>query len=425
MKDHLNDIAATVPEFAYSIFCGVIHCDQKNLVKEVLNNNFVEWQSHAFKDNSANTGYDEKGIQTTLSCINDLKKIYYPGFIHCLFPAAENYNKLSPGIRSYTKPLETTYQIEDISIPVKYLDLFLFPENILIYCFKCDLTGFSIDQIIKLNYTIRETEPEKADFLFPILNKLSCDGNLNLGNKLKLFTVVEDDFSYKKDYSPENLLFDLATCSPVSCGTGEGDMPSFKPSESYFKETLARHRISVFDNWSALSLFDSFALLHKGKVYNYNWEFVYFRLLFIHSLFVKNYLVEISKKFLLDRRKKNLEHEFHEFNKHFNLKQISHNFLPQLIYEKIRTGFNIENELTEIRHSIERDHRIQEEKNEKKVSVALFIVAMLTVFTATRDGSEWLVQVVNVERGPIFNIITLTVFISVYLTVFYLLLRKK
>jgi hypothetical protein len=426
MKVKINDVAEIKPEFAYSIFCGVIHCRKDGFEQTLHTEDFKSWRPHVLKDSREDSEPDNIIDASPITYHKDLEGIYYPAFINCLFPSGSNKDEFSDEIKSYSKKINDVLLVDEYKVPITYLDLYCFPQSLIIYCFKCDMSGFTIDQIIKLNYEIRETKLENLNFLSGTLSKLSCDGKLNRGNKLKLFSITESNIKYPNGYNSDHLLYDIATCSPVGTAIGSGQIPSLQPSAGYFKEILERHKISVFDNWSALGLFDSFALVYNGDIYKYNWESIYFRLLYIHSLFIKNYLVKISSEFQLGLNKvTTLENKFHEFNKHFNLKQISHNFLPQLIYEKIRIGFNIENELTEIKHAIDRDHRLREEKREKKVNVALFIVAMLTVFTAIKDGSEWITQVIHVEHGPVFNIVTILAFLIIYSVVFYLLVRKK
>jgi len=129
---------------------------------------------------------------------------------------------------------------------------------------------------------------------------------------------------------------------------------------------------------------------------------------------------------------KNLEDSFHEFNRYYNFKQISFNFLPQLIYEKIRAGLNIEHEMNDIRHAIERDHKkrqerreIEESLSENRIKNALFIVAILAVFTAVWDGSEWLYTVHEGKHGLGFNIISVSSCILIYSCILFFLLRKN
>jgi hypothetical protein len=213
---------------------------------------------------------------------------------------------------------------------------------------------------------------------------------------------------------------------------GAGKNPDLKPSAEYYSDLMKNYRISVFDNWTGLSLFDTFTLIQRGPVYNYNWEFRYFRILYVHSLFIKTFLAETSKEFYLHEMNKNLEEEFHEFDKQYNFKQISYNFLPQIIYEKIRQGLNVEQEMNDIRNAIAKDHQkrrerreIEEAKNEKKMNYVLFIIALLTVIEAVYHGSEWVHALLSgvgydafLKTGSVISLLL------IYLII-YLMFKKK
>ena len=70
-------------------------------------------------------------------------------------------------------------------------------------------------------------------------------------------------------------------------------------SPSYLEEVLHKSKISFYNNWSALSLMDTFTILSfkaPGWLLN-NWTDTYFRLIYIHSLFLKFYLFRLNIRF--------------------------------------------------------------------------------------------------------------------------------
>jgi len=425
-------VTRSKPSSAYSIFCGIIKTKNDAIAKISGISELQKWQTHIFQDESFNTSYNDDSLKSSHESIKDLSGLYYSSFINCLFPNEQHLNQFSPHINSFTLRINAPIFVNKRSIIVDYLDLFFFPENHLIYCFKCDLTNYTYDEIVQINDNVRQMDIEKIGFLFELLKKISISDCYNIGNKLKLFSLVEHDLDFSDVYSAQNLLFELSTCSPIGTSIGKGSSPSLKPSQLYFDHIMNHNIVSVFENWSALCLFDTFTVLHKGEVYKYNWEFRYFRLLYIHSLFIKSYLGEINKEFYLEKKPRNLEEVFHQFNKHFNLKQISYNFLPQLIYEKIRYGLNIEHELTDIRLLIELDYKKnqeqkqeQEAEREKRTNRALFVVAILAVFTAVWDGAELFDAIFLVERGMIFSALSLLSLCSVYMALIYFLTKRK
>jgi hypothetical protein len=129
---------------------------------------------------------------------------------------------------------------------------------------------------------------------------------------------------------------------------------------------------------------------------------------------------------------KNLEEEFHEFDQHYNFKQISYNFLPQIIYEKIRQGLNVEQEMNDIRSAIAKDHQkrrehreIEEGRNEKRMNYVLFIIALLTVIEAVYHGSEWVHNLGRHEYGFLFKLGSPASLVLIYIIILYLLLKKN
>jgi hypothetical protein len=429
----ITSIAHLKPLEAYSIFCGVTRTSPHAIEGVRKNPKIQEWQTHVFENNSANIKYDDTTLEQSLDAIKDLEGFYYLSFVNCLFPIFENSrNKFTSSIKDYTFKIFTPIRIEDKNIFIEYLDLFFFPENLLVYCFKCKMTSYSFDEIISINDTIRNLAIDKIDCIHNILKSLIDGESFNFGNKLKLFCVIEHDITFNNEYSEDNLIFDISTCSPVGSSIGDGRIPSLKPSNDYYNHIMSMYKLSVFDNWTALCLFDTFTMLHRGELYNYNWEFRYFRLLYIHSIFIKAYLIELNSEFYLDYRTRDVENIFHEFNKHFNLKQVSYNFLPQLIYEKIRQGLNIDHELNNIRLIIEQDYKVKQDKShqretesEKRTNMALNIVAVLAVFTAVWDGAEWIEAVISGKRGLWFNIISVICFCGIYSAIFFLLGRRN
>jgi len=426
------NISQSKPSMAISIFCGVAKTND-NLIDQIGGLNYIlPWQTHIFADNSPNLSYDESTWDKSINTVKELSEFYYPSFINCLIPSEENTDPYVKQIKSYTIPLKKLFIIKQKSITIDYLDLFFFPENHLVYCFKCDLTHFSLNEIVEINNELRELKINKLDFLADILQRICIPESYIMGNKLKLFMVLEHTIKFDESYGADNILYELGTCSPIGTSIGIGPASRLMPSQPFFQQTILQNKISVFENWSALCLFDTFTLLHRGEVYRFNWEFRYFRFLYIHSIFIKSYLGEINKEFYLNTKNRNLANVFFDFNKHFNLKQISYNFLPQLIYEKIRHGLNVELELNDISTLIEQDYfkkqekrQIQESENEKRTNRALFIVAILTVFSAVWDGSELFEAALKIERGIFFSSFSLLALVLVYLGIYYFLKKKK
>jgi hypothetical protein len=413
---------------AFTIFCGVCEYDEQSLkaLREGQTGDFKPWKFHI---NDKNLSEEDilRGFNT----------IYYESFISSIFPDYSRTEKkyFNEAFASHTlrltKSIDREYDLklrqkgEEVvkKIKVDYLDLYLFPGNIAFYCCKCDFSGYTYDDITLLEGHIRNHAFEELSFIsesLSILKKEAHEQWLIFGNKLKSFTMVE----LAQDLDPEkerNLLYDLATSSPV--GSAAGEVPWFQPTGEYLDELWEKNAVNVFDNWKGMCLFDSFTgLFRQGALNPFVWENAYFNLIFLHSIYLKHYLFRINKKFYLeDSNKQKLEDEFYEFDKYFNLKQISFNFLPQIIYGKIRYGLDIEDELTQLQTSIERANNVEKSRRDKSINNVLTIIALLTVFSIIWDLSEWFNKIFfNSDRSYVTISVSLTIGVSVLLLVFLL-----
>jgi hypothetical protein len=394
-----KDFASSIPEQACSIYCGVLEYEDQILedIQSGEEHEFLEWEPHVNPDNT-----DPDTI------LKDFNRFYYESFVNCIFPDKEQSDHPLYNEDYALKTVRLSRRI-DQSMPVtiprrgvfnikfEHLDLYFFPHNIVFYCFKCDLKGFSLDEITLINSSLRNSgHTEELDFLYKPLAFLSprktghhVDHKLSFGNKLKVFSLIEHNLELDK--KEENmLLYDLGVCAPI--GSADGSKPFFQPSDEYLKKLIAQNKISVFDNWSALALFDTFTgLFRKGALDNFSWENGYFNLLYIQSLFVKNYLFKTNKAFYAEEKHHQvMEDEFFKFNKYYNPSHISYNFLPAIIYNAIRRSLAVDDELKVLREGIERWNKKGKEKRDKMINDVLTMIALLAVFSVIWDLSEWL-----------------------------------
>ncbi len=431
MNHDSNLLSDWKPLGGWAIFCGVMRTRKEAWKTAAASEGILPWQVHVMPDGSRNKKLSEETFSESSAIIRQQEEYYYPGFVRCLFPDGEPAGK-RPHLASYTIPVGGEHAVGGHRVRVEYIDLFFYPDDHLIYCFKCRYSDSTLGGMVALNDRIRNTRPGEIGFLAPILKELCTGDCLNIGNKLKLFFCLSHEFTFPAEYSESHLLYDLATCAPPGTAAGLGERPELKPSDSYYSGLTGRYRISVFDNWSALCLFDTFTLVQRGPVYDFNWEFRYFRFLYIHSLFVKSYLAETSREFYLHTMNRDLEEDFFEFDKHYNFRHVSYNFLPQMICEKIREGLNIERELSDIREAIVRDNHkrlerreTEEAKNEKRINLVLFIIALLTVVEAVYHGTEWFYGLAENHYGTGFGIGSVLVLGVIYFLIYYFFKLRK
>jgi hypothetical protein len=102
------------------------------------------------------------------------------------------------------------------------------------------------------------------------------------GSKFKVFSVIDCEERENR----ESLLYDMATASILTSGKGIGD---YAPSPVYINEIL-ENKISIFNNWDALCLFDSFTCIGNNVItqecQKSTWAYTYFRI-YLFRLFFK------------------------------------------------------------------------------------------------------------------------------------------
>jgi len=434
-----NHLALKKPLFAYSIFCGVLEYPDKILDNIKLGNTYgyEDWEIHMNPDTIPSKVIIDK--------FNDY---YYESFVNTVFldfkkSSKENVNsyfadktaRLSLKInKEHTIKIIKRGVEKLFSIYFEYLDLFFFPDGVVFYCFKCDLSKFSFDEITLINSYIRRNSGSNGDGMEFIYDKLSFltikrdfkSNSLSFGNKLKIFLIIEHNEELEKKHT-DMLLYDLGACVPI--GTSSGIDPYNQPSNEYFDEVIENNKISVYNNWSALALFDTFTgLFQKEGLKNFNWENGYFNLLYLQSLYVKNHLFKVNKLFYdKGANHQKLEDELFEFNKYYNPSFISYNFLPTIIYRKIRFSLGINDELEKLKEGVERANLKNKEKRDKAINNVLTVIALLTVFTVVWDLSDWIKSVFMIS-ATFYNILTVSltsIFLLLIFIFYYRNYRKR
>ena len=188
------------------------------------------------------------------------------------------------------------------------------------------------------------------------------------GSKFKVFSVFDCEIP---SVDRRNLLFDLGTSSPIKSSIGEGN---YAPHPDYFNEVM-KNKISIFNNWESLCLFDSFTTIGNGVLFNggnrITWEDSYFRI-YLFRLFFKYNLYRYNSD-LHDNTIK-LRNQFERFLNNYNLSHISFNFLPNEIFNKIGEALHLDEELNTFQNRINRiSSAIQEEKQSRTNALLQFV----------------------------------------------------
>lgn len=426
----------------YVIISGLFRYDIRKTDKDVLAEKYTSWKKRIFNGN----------YESTFEYLNHS---YYDSYLNNILPevryAESGPGQLNPTILNHLTLLECLNNQDFLKgigvvidkekiIPfvVEYVDLFLFPHDIGLFSLKVSLNESSplnlgtvsdfLNKIRNLDAQIQYSGSETNISVKDFIKKNFLNG-LNLGKDLSAYnpqlkSYIQIDL---KEEIPEeemdHLLYDMGNVAPVGSSKGEG---IFAPSESYFKIQVASNKISVFRNWSALALYDTFTRISMNFPDRFkSWEYDYFNL-YIHCLYIKFFMYltnsELSDVTVVSKRTEKIRDMFIEFINDYHHSHISYKFLPDLLQDKLMFSLEIQSEIERMETKIMRINEHFQERREKSFNIALIIITLLSVFSVLYDFSEWGVNL-GISRDIMYPYITITNGIIIFLLI-YIIFRK-
>lgn len=288
---------------------------------------------------------------------------------------------------------------------LKNVTVYIMPYAMLMYSIEIEQETDDLNQITSVMSVLRSVmcydKVKHGAFIDAAINPImdlyrwfhktenvSFNQLIENGNKLKVFQVVNSVSAVSLDEVEKDvLLFELGTLSRVGSYAKHEDNGI---SPSYLEEVLHKSKISFYNNWSALSLMDTFTILSfkaPGWLLN-NWTDTYFRLIYIHSLFLKFYLFRLNIRFRKNLSDiSQLEDELVSFESAYCFHKISYNFLPLAIYKSIDSGLEISEERSQLYHLIDVENQRREKRNDRKVNRFLIFLTLLTMLSTLWDSS--------------------------------------
>lgn len=286
---------------------------------------------------------------------------------------------------------------------LRNIHLYFFPLDTILLAVEIEDSGTDLDDLTAAHYALSNyalSSAENQDLrealsvltpLIPVMPAGKTPEILKEGNKFKIFQTIHID----SDKIDDALLYEIASSSPIGCiGTDHQLAPSYE----YYHDTIIRnHRISVFDNWKALALVDSFTMISNdrqdparpGDKRFSNWIDIYFPLIYLRCLFEKNFCVTRNTAYRMDRNIENLNHDIAEMEKYYFYNNISHNFLPNLLYDYMAKGMGLQDERAELSEQVrERAHEeraMQKDAEDRRSTVLACLLSLFAVFSVLWD----------------------------------------
>lgn len=352
--------------------------------------------------------------------------LFFDGFINTFHPnvarkSQEIYKKIH-AFRDTRYSSKTIELGENIDINVTSIEYYIYPDDLLIYVLTLSNVGLSLSELQKRNFMIKMVNwygTDKCKYhddylkLFDDIFKINTPQatatesielkpdtrekfhRLFMGNMFYIYQVVklpQKGDSVFHDYG-DRLLYELTTIlDDDTIGMMTNPNHSFYPASQYYENFMKKSMLKVYNDWSALVTIDTFCVLMKSslRAFNYEqWEDERFKL-FLNSVLLKNYLVKCNEKFQTEPVTTTTKDGFLKFERIFNLRTVSYNSLPQLIYEKIRRSFEIEEELALVNQKISQFSDNRNQQKDRILNYVLAFIALLSVISFLNDGYQWL-----------------------------------
>lgn len=318
--------------------------------------------------------------------IDEWKGYYFPEFVDLCA------NKVKTYVHVYDQEIQVKMRDESVRKAVLTdLKVYLYPFGIVMYSIGLRQDDAMLADTFPVFLSLRMAVSVIADSDFerlavsPLAKLCKAAGASRLmesGNKFKLFRIVTADSDPVEAQKFDELLFSAGTMAMYD----ETDSRSF--TRNYFDQIMSKGRLSVFKNWSALSLLDTFTILaFRPNPYAAGfWESDYFGKMYLYSLFRKFFLFRLNDRLRTEPAcVSRLKDELEVFNGEYSFPMLSYNFLPELLVNSMEAGLDVEYEKEKIGQMVTHEKERKEAETGERMNLFLGAISVLTLFSAIWD----------------------------------------
>lgn len=232
------------------------------------------------------------------------------------------------------------------------------------------------------------------------------------GTKIRQYQLIESNML------SDELLYELGSFSPVGVVAKKDPKASFKPSNDYFAKTIVDNSLSVFSNWKALALNDSFTILAIDDFFRKNEFQENFELLYMRCLFEEFYCFDRNNLYRgganIDSEK--IEGEIAYMERHYFFDDMSYDFLPPLMYGAMAKGLSLQKDYDQLTQHVKQSlAEARQERNNNAVNFVQIFAAFSVIWTIR----EVFIKIWPCFKGPV----SAAVFGGVALLITILLLK--
>lgn len=362
------------------------------------------------------------------------RDFYFPEFAEMMMTEVKTYSHICNSRISVA-----LWNGRSQDLHLEELRVYLFPFGIVMYSVKVRQQSEELQDMLDALFAMRGicslNEAALKDYislaLDPLLELSRAVGNaggfrslMECGNKLKVYHTLICDQKSQDEQEFDRLLYSCGTFSVYD----ENDSKGF--SEKYYLSIMSRSIVSVFNNWKALSLLDTFTILaHDIDDNMLNiWNNEYFGKLYLYALYRKFFLFRINGDFRSEVKKVSaVRNDLTIFEKDYTFPKVSYNFLPEMIVNSMESGLDVKEETVKIAEIIKRENARKETERGDRMNLFLCVITCLTIFSAIWDFACLMdgVFVFSANIGTAAGVRACTMVLISILCIVAMVLRKK
>jgi hypothetical protein len=335
--------------------------------------------------------------------------------------------------------LKIRHNDSPVDFRISFIDFYVFPENIGIFVSNARSqipVEISIDLIPDFLRSVRLLNSEiefenKALTMKQFVQDHVIQGIpykkdwYSYNPQLKLYSIIDIPTNSVDATSFDRLLYDVGNVSEIGTSSGKG---LFAPSEEYFLYQMNQNKISVFHNWTALALFDTFTRISIDlKDRHKTWELDYFNI-YVCVYYIKSFLyltnTELSDVTNYSRRNEAVKDMFVEFINDYYLSHISYKFLPNLLYEKLLHAMEIKTEISTMEKKIQRINENNQKRRALLLNHAISIILFLSIFSVICDFSDWIVSM-GVPNDVVFPWLSISALAAIIVVLVFVFAKSR
>ena len=184
------------------------------------------------------------------------------------------------------------------------------------------------------------------------------------------------------DTLSDELLYEIGSFSPIGVVSQTDLKTTYKPSTKYYEQIIKENSLSVFSNWKALALNDSFTVLTIDDFFEINEFQENFELLYMRCLLGEFFCFDRNNLYRevdnIDNEK--IEKEIKFMEQHYFFDDMSYDFLPPLMYRAMAKGVGLQTDCEQLTQHVMQS--LREARREQNNTAANFvqIFAVFSVF---------------------------------------------